>query len=283
MPCADSEGYTHAGLGVAVILLTTGEERSERPGKDAFTEQKKDSESIQLPLSMQSGPSLRPEALALVPLFADLASEQHLRLLENHRAVKLERDQQLILEQDESQGLFLILTGLVKVRCMGMDGEESVLALLGTGEVCGEMASLNPKGLRSADVITLTPCSLVILRGAPFASLLRSEPALALAMARLQTQRLQDLNRRFGLRSADATTRMLATLAELAGKTAPDAPATAAIPPLPHRELATLSGLARETASRILSTLRRRGVVMETADGGLQLRDLKPLQQRGLL
>ncbi|MFN9546286.1 MAG: Crp/Fnr family transcriptional regulator [Cyanobacteriota bacterium] len=232
---------------------------------------------------MPRSPSLPPDALGHVPLFADLAEEQHRHLLTNHRLLTLEREQRLILEQDESQGLFLLRQGLLKVRCLSIDGEEAVLALLGPGDVCGEMASLNPKGLRSADVITLTPCSLVVLRGAPFASLSRSEPRLALALARLEAQRLCDLNKRFGLRGADASTRMLVTLAELASKTAPGAPATAPIPPLPQRELANLSGLARETASRILSALRQRGVVVETAEGGLRLTDLTPLVRRGLL
>ena len=165
-------------------------------------------------LVVSASPSLHPDDLGNVPLFAQLGAEQHRRLLENHRLLTLEKDQQLILEQEESQGLFLLRSGLLKVRCMGMDGEETVLALLGPGEVCGEMASLNPKGLRSADVITLTPCSLVILRGGPFTSLLHSEPGFALALARLQAQRLRDLNKRFSLRGADASTRMLATLAE---------------------------------------------------------------------
>ena len=182
---------------------------------------------------------LPPDALAHVALFAELKAEHHKHLLENHRLITLEKDQQMILEQDESQGLFLLRSGLAKVRSMGMDGEEHVLALLGPGDVCGEMASLNPRGLRSADVLTLTPCSLVILRGGPFSSLIRSEPSLTLALARLQSQRLQDLNRRLSLRGADATTRMLASLADLAMKTATGAPATAPIPPLPHRELAT--------------------------------------------
>ena len=74
--------------------------------------------------------------------------------------------------------------------------------------------------------------------------MLRSEPGLALALATLQAQRLRDLNKCFGLRGADASTRMLATLADLARKTAPGAPPTAPIPPLPHRELGNLSGLA---------------------------------------
>ena len=57
--------------------------------------------------------------------------DQHRRLLENHRLLSLEADQLLVLEQDESQGLFLLRSGLVKVRGFDLDGQETVLALLG--------------------------------------------------------------------------------------------------------------------------------------------------------
>lgn len=233
--------------------------------------------------SMSSSPAIHPDDLRQVPLFASLEAEQRCRLLDNHRLLTLEKDQHLILQQEESQGLFVLRSGLMKVRSMGFNGEESVLAVLGPGEVCGEMASLSPMGLRSADVITLTPCSLVLLQATPFVSLLSSDPGLALALAKLQSQRLRDLHRRFSVSNADAATRMLATLADLAAKTAPGAPPTAAIPPLSHRELACLSGLARETASRVLGHMRKSGVVVETSDGGLRLMDLHSLRRRGLL
>ena len=231
---------------------------------------------------MTLGPA-QPDDLSQVPLFAGLDPEQRLLLLEHHRVLNLDKEQHVILEQEESQGLFVLRTGLLKVRCMESNGEESVLALLGPGEVCGEMASLSPLGLRSADVITLTPWSLLLLRATPFSTLLRGDSRLALSLAQLQAQRLCELHRRFRLASADAATRMLATLADLARKTAPGATASTPIPPLPHRELASLSGLARETASRILSHLRKSEVLMETSDGGWQLRDLQPLRRRGLL
>lgn len=232
---------------------------------------------------MTLGPSIPPDELSQVPLFAELDHEQRLLLLEHHRLVNLDKDQHVILEKEESQGLFVLRSGLLKVRCMDLLGEESVLALLGPGEVCGEMATLSPIKVRSADVITLTPCSLLLLRATPFSTLLREDSRLALALAQLQAQRLCDLHRRFRLTNADASTRMLATLADLAKKTGPGATATTPIPPLPHRELASLSGLARETASRILSQLRKSGVLTETREGGLQLNDLQPLQRRGLI
>ncbi|MEB3156073.1 MAG: Crp/Fnr family transcriptional regulator [Cyanobacteriota bacterium] len=232
---------------------------------------------------MTLSPAIQPDELNQVPLFAGLDDEQRRMIIEHHRLLNLDKDQHVILEQEESQGLFVLRSGLLKVRCMDFNGEESVLALLGPGEVCGEMASLSPMGVRSADVITLTPCSLLLLRATPFITLLREDSRLALALARLQAQRLCELHHRFRLLSADASTRMLATLADLAKKTGPGATAATPIPPLPHRELATLSGLARETASRILSHLRKNGVLIETSDGGLQISDLQPLRRRGLI
>jgi CRP-like cAMP-binding protein len=236
-----------------------------------------------MPLHPAFSAPLVPAELAQVELFAELEAEQHQRLLENHRLLSLEADQNLVLEQDESRGLFLLRSGLVKVRCFDLDGQETVLAVLGAGEVCGEMAVLNPQGLRTADVVSLTPCGVAILRSAPFAALLRSDPRLALALARLQAKRLQALNTRLRQRGGDATLRLLATLMELARHSAVGAVATDPIPPLPQRELASLAGLARETASRTLSHLRRRGLVGDTPEGGLQLLNREDLRRRGLL
>jgi CRP-like cAMP-binding protein len=236
-----------------------------------------------LPIAMPQPPALGPADLAAVPLFADLTPEQCTRLLEGQRTVTFPATQTLVLEQDDSQGLFLLRSGLVKVRTITHEGEESALAVLGPGDVCGEMAVLAPGGQRTADVVALVSCTAVILRAAPFTGLLHGEPALALALARLQARRLQALNRRFALGTADATTRLLAALQELAERSAPGAGPCAAIPPLPQRELAVLAGLARETASRGLSKLRQRGTVRDTADGGLQLADPGALERRGLL
>jgi CRP-like cAMP-binding protein len=196
--------------------------------------------------------------------------------------VSFPADQVLVLEQDESQGLILLRYGIAKVRRFNSEGEEDVLSLLGPGEIFGEMAVLRD-GRRTADVVSLTDCEAVFLRVAPFRELLRSEPLLSIALAKLEATRLQDLSRRFSLRGADATTRVLAALSDLARRTAHGAEATAVIPPLPQRELATLSGLARETTSRTLSKLRQRGIVREVDGGGLCITDAEPLRRRGLL
>jgi CRP/FNR family transcriptional regulator, cyclic AMP receptor protein len=221
-------------------------------------------------------------SLSGIPLFASLGDPQRARLLEQHRCVTFPPEQVLVLEQDESQGLILFRRGIAKVRLHDREGEETVLSLLGPGDVCGEMALLHD-GRRTADVVTLTECEAVLLRVGPFRELLHNEPLLSLAVARLEVERLRELHRRFTLQGADATTRLLAALADLARRTGLEATATCVIPPLPQRELAVLSGLARETTSRTLSKLRQRGIVVQVEGGGLRIVDSEAMRRRGLL
>lgn len=225
--------------------------------------------------------ALKRETLGAITLFADLNADDLDRLLDRHRQSDHQIDQVIVMEQDWGESLFLIRDGLAKVRTTTADGDEVIMSLLGPGDVFGEMAALDGAS-RSADVVALTPLRLVKLRSASFAALLQQQPAFALALARLEAGRLRDLNQRFALQSADATTRLLDALAYLARKSSGQADVEAPIPPLAQKEIALLAGLARETASRTLSKLRSRGVVSE-ANGGLQLSDLAPLRKRGLL
>jgi len=222
-----------------------------------------------VPVPVPSGGAAAPD-LAGYALFADLSGEQRRQLLEQHRILRFPAGRLLLHEQDDGQGLFLFRQGIAKVRSIDAEGQEVVLSLLGPGDLCGEMAILQG-GRRSADVICLTDCELVLLRVGPFQALLHREPLLALAVARLEARRLQSLNRRFVRRESSAAARLLQVLEDLATRTALEAPPTATIPPLPQRELAALSGLARETTSRTLVRLKRQGLVEQLPGGRLRL------------
>ena len=161
--------------------------------------------------------ALTPKDLGAMPLFAELVEEQHILLLDRHRETSHQVDQVIVMEQDWGESLFLIRDGLAKVRTYTADGDEVIMSLLGPGDVFGEMAALDGAS-RSADVVALTPLHLIKLRSAPFASLLRKQASFALALARLEASRLLDLNQRFALQSADATTRLLDALATLPAK-----------------------------------------------------------------
>jgi CRP/FNR family transcriptional regulator, cyclic AMP receptor protein len=157
-----------------------------------------------------------------------------------------------------------------------------VIALMGAGETFGELAMLLGNGRRSADVVALTPLEVVKLRWKSVQEDLDRSPGFALAMARLQARRLLTLGQRFSLRGEDAATRVLATLLELAFCSGYEKDPLAPIPDLNQTEIATIAGIARGTASRILTQLRSRGTIVETP-GGLRFANLEPLRRRGLV
>ncbi len=216
------------------------------------------------------------------PLFEGLELKQLERLLCEHRTLLLPAQHQLVFEGDWNDGLFLIRSGVVKVRRFTLSGEEVVIALMGAGEMFGELAMLLGNSRRSADVVALTPLEVVKLRWTTVQQELDRSSGFAMEMARLQARRLLSLGRRLSLRGEDASTRVLATLLELAYCSGYGTDPFAPIADLKQTEIAAIAGLARGTTSRILTQLRSRGTIVETPEG-LRLANLEPLRRRGLL
>ena len=88
-----------------------------------------------------------------------------------------------------------------------------------------------------------------------------------MALVQLLASRLSALNRRFPWRGANATTRLLGVLLDLALSRSRGQDPLALIPPLPPRELAAMAGLSRETTSRTFTQLRERGMVIGNPQG----------------
>jgi len=226
-------------------------------------------------------PQLTAAELRGLPLFAQLTDTQADRLLAGQIGLDVVAEQVLLLQQDEGEGLVVIQTGLAKVRAYTANGEEAVMAVLGPGDLMGEMAVLTA-GVRNADVVALTPLKVVKLRAGAYRELLLSDGSLSLALARLLAARLTALNRRFLLRGGDASTRLLAALLDLALSCSRGEDPLALIPPLPQRELAAMAGLSRETTSRTFTQLKERGMVIGDPQG-MRIADLQCLRKRGLL
>jgi CRP-like cAMP-binding protein len=95
--------------------------------------------------------------------------------------------------------MYLILQGEVRVR-MVIEGKESILATLGSGDFFGEI-SLFDHGPRSADVIANTDSTLLSFTAAAFEKTIRTAPEIAapflLAMGKTLTSRIRADNKRF--------------------------------------------------------------------------------------
>lgn len=201
------------------------------------------------------------DAVRVTPFFKDLpaaAVDQATAhaVLRSHPAKQV-----ILLENDWGSSVYFILQGWAKIRTYNLDGKEVTLNILGKGEIFGEMAALDEVP-RSTDVITLAPTVIANVPAQDFVHLLNTEPQAGIRLAQLIARRLRQVNRRLRLREADSTSRVVDVLLFLADGQGVKCPQGLEIPNLPHRELSSLSGLARETVTRVLNKLERKGLIV---------------------
>lgn len=89
--------------------------------------------------------------------------------------------------------------------------QQVMLALLGPGDMVGEVASLLDVR-RSASIVALTPCQLIRLSSDDFLACVQKNPALAIALARKMAERLVLANRQVELMRGDLEGRIHAIL-----------------------------------------------------------------------
>ncbi|MFB2983369.1 Crp/Fnr family transcriptional regulator [Microseira sp. BLCC-F43] len=186
-------------------------------------------------------------------------------------------NQVILLENDWGSSVYFILDGWVKIRTYNLDGKEVTLNILGKGEVFGEMAALDEVP-RSTDVITLTPTMIANLPAQDFVQLIYGEPMAGVRLSQLMARRLRQVNRRLRLRESDSMSRVADTILFLADGQGKRTSEGTEIPNLPHRELSSLSGLARETVTRVLTKLEKKGLIQRDQET-LRIPDINALER----
>lgn len=167
----------------------------------------------------------------------------------------------ILLENDWGTSVYFILEGWVKIRTYNLDGKEVTLNILGKGELFGEMAALD-EAPRSTDVITLAPTVIANMPAQDFVELIQTEPLAGVRLSQLMARRLRQVNRRLRLRESDSMLRVADTLLFLAEGQGVQSQTGMQIPKLPHRELSSFSGLTRETVTRVLTKLEKKGLIL---------------------
>jgi CRP/FNR family cyclic AMP-dependent transcriptional regulator len=83
----------------------------------------------------------------------------------------------LVTEGEKTNALYIIVEGRVRAYVSDANGREAVLSVMGPGEYFGELAY--DQGPRSASVITLEQCRLLVVPHADFAAFVEGNPAFA--------------------------------------------------------------------------------------------------------
>ena len=147
---------------------------NERGGKDNITNivvRLLDSEGKASELNREI--ELKIETIRRMPIFKFLTYNELVRIMNITTVKDIGPNEQIIVEGDEGEDLFIVLKGNVKVH----KGETEIVALQ-DGDHFGEMALID-KAPRSASVTTLTDTKLLQIGRSNFFEIIRKNPKLA--------------------------------------------------------------------------------------------------------
>jgi CRP/FNR family cyclic AMP-dependent transcriptional regulator len=173
---------------------------------------------------------------------------------------------ELIQQQgDAGQGFWLVERGEVMACRFGSAGELTVFAVLGPGDLFGELAHFSDVS-RQVDVLAESDVELVRIDPPLIDRLLETEPDFARWLLRSLTSQLRAaLDRIEGDRILPAPARIARALDGLAGRSGPSIEIT-------QQQLADFVGVSRVTVGQVLGRLEAAGAI-ERCYGQIVVRD----------
>ena len=169
----------------------------------------------------------------------------------------------IVTEGDETDSLYVILEGRVKVFVSDGEGHDMVLSTQGPGEYFGEMVL--DEGPRSASIMTLEPSRFLVVPKNDFRDFVVRNPAFALSLIEKLIGRARALTASVkSLALMDVYGRVARLLLELAQGTGGQ---LAISQRLTQQEIANRIGASREMVSRILKDLSTGGYLTQSRTG----------------
>ena len=204
-----------------------------------------------------------------VPLFSQLP-EAPLSLLTKVVGRKsYTRGTTIINAGDPTDALYIVISGRLKVMMSDDEGREVILAILGQGEFFGEMGLVDDAP-RSATVIAIEPCELLVMSKADFKKCLGENFDIAMGVMRGLVKRLRDADKKIGsLALMDVYGRVARLLLEMSETVDGQKVVTKK---LPKQDIAKMIGASREMVSRVMKDLQTGGYI-EVKGGAIFLRD----------
>ncbi len=135
------------------------------------------------------------EAFAAVPLFKRLSGRQRARLARHATTRTYQPGDVIIREGDTGMALYVILTGAARITRRINEGRTVSLDEIGPTAFFGEMGLLDD-AVRSATITASVPVECALLGRWDFQRELRDDPAIALALLPILTERIRDLEAR---------------------------------------------------------------------------------------
>ena len=198
------------------------------------------------------------QAIANNLLFSGLPEEEVAALAAIGREKSFGKGETIFFEGDEGNGLYIVMTGKVKIFKMSLQGKEQILHIFGEGEPFGEVAVFHGRPF-PATAETLMPNKVLFLPRRDFVQILTQSPSIAMNMLAMLSMRL----RRFASQIESLSLKEVpARLASYQQYLSEEQGGTDTVElEISKGQLASLLGTIPETLSRIFAKMSDQGLI----------------------
>jgi CRP/FNR family transcriptional regulator len=202
------------------------------------------------------------EHLKKIQLFSSLTDEELHQIKDKLSLKRYKKHEVILFEEDTTEYMYIILNGKTKVVQSTEDGKEILLAMHHSGEFFGEMSLLDGK-TSPATVVAMEDSSVAIISRQEFYSLIRSQKMILDNLLLILCSRLRDSWEKIqllNLKNASQRIKILfLMLSDKYGEKTAEG-ITLNIK-LTHQEIAEMTGMTRETVTRMIDKWQKEGEI----------------------
>ena len=125
-----------------------------------------------------------------INIFSELSDKDCENLRKLFKPRNYLKNSMVILEEEYGDLVFVVQSGTIKITRVNDEGKEVILALLGPGEIFGDLAILDGEA-RSANALAQENCELLAIQKSEFLNLLRKNFKISFALMGELAKRLR--------------------------------------------------------------------------------------------
>ncbi|MFL2988958.1 MAG: Crp/Fnr family transcriptional regulator [Candidatus Neomarinimicrobiota bacterium] len=197
-----------------------------------------------------------------INIFSELSDEECKSFQKFFKPRNYLKNSMIILEEEYGDLVFVVQSGTIKITRVNDEGKEVILALLGPGEIFGELAILDGEA-RSANALAQENCKLLAINKEDFLEILKNNFSVSFNLMCELAKRLRKSDQQIeALSLSDAEHRIGVSLLNLAEDMGVIRKGKVTIQNLPfQQDIANMAGTSRETVSRVLKILENKSMI----------------------
>ena len=197
-----------------------------------------------------------------IALFSSLSNTELHQIREHIILREFKKNQIILGEEETSQFMYIIIRGKVKISRLGKEGKETILSIHDAGEFFGELALIDGK-TTPAGVVAVENSTVAIISKNHFHSLLFTQQKVLENLLQILCSRLREAWQKIEMMNFSDASQRLKMLLNMLAETYGDKTSEGTVlrVKLIHQDMADMTGLTRETVTRVLDKWKKTGEI----------------------